>query len=149
MGRYVEDDLLEAEEMFERLIGYQFAKSIYNEVHAFTKQTGHQIKTKNFPLDILKCEGYLKFDQMMFEGWVEIPIETVCMIGQVLDIPPSIFLVPYEKIRVEYLAGTDEIPEEICNAIREIADHLEDENTNSWNLPLSSDTLKVISKYKK
>lgn len=149
MGRYVEDDLLEAEEMFERLIGYQFAKSTHNEIHTFSKHTRQQIKLKHEPLEILNCKGYLKYEQMKFEGWAGIPLENVCLIGQVMDIPPSIFQVPYEKIRVSYLAGAEEIPEEICRAIYEIAGHLENEAVSNWNLPLSSDTLKVIAKYKK
>ena len=149
MGRYVEDDLLEAEEMFERFIGYSFAVSTRSEVLSFSKHTGYQIKLRDMPLKILKCEGYLKYAPMMFEGWVEVTLEHVGQLGKVLDIPPSIFQVPYDKVRVEYLAGTTEIPEDICLAIQEIADHLKKENINSWNLPLSAATLKVITKYKR
>jgi len=101
MGRYVVDDLLEAEEMFERLIGYSFAVSTRSEIQSFSKHTGYQIKLREHPLKILKCEGYLKYDPLKFEGWVEVTLEHVSQLGKVLDIPPSIFQVPYDKVRVE------------------------------------------------
>jgi len=150
MGKYIEGDFPEAESMFERLIGsYSFAVTSHIEVHKFGKKTGHQIKLKEMPLEIEQCEGYLKFVELQFEGWVQIPIKIICQMGQVLDIPPSVFQVPYEQVRVTYKAGAEEIPEEIYLAVREIADLLENENVSEWNLPLSHNTLVVIGKYKK
>lgn len=149
MGKYLEGDFPEAEAMFERLIGYTFAVSVLTETHKFGKKTGHQIKLKEMPLEIELCEGYLKFSELQFEGWVQIPIEIICQMGQVLDIPPSVFGVPYEQVRVTYKAGAEEIPEEICLAVQEIADLLTNENVSEWNLPLSHSTLVVIGKYKK
>ena len=151
MGRYIEGDgdFPQAEAMFERLIGHQFAVSTHIENHRFGKHTGRQIQLKHFPVEILSCDGFLIFDELKFKDWMAIPIENICQIGQVLDIPPSIFQVPFEKIRVIYLAGETEIPEEIRKAVQEIADLLADEDMNEWNLPLSQSTLDVIGKYKK
>ncbi|GEM_PF-5655255 len=149
MGRYIEGEHLEAEAMFERLIGHSFAVSGHTEVHTFGKNTGSQIQLRCLPVEILLCEGFLKFDELRINGWTEIPIEIICQIGQVLDIPPSVFQVPYEKVRVTYTAGAVEIPEEICQAVQEIADLLDDEDATEWHLPLSQSTLLVIGKYKK
>ena len=149
MGRYIKEERPEAEALFERLIGYSYAVATHIENHTFGKNTGCQIKLNYMPVAILKCEGYLVFDELRFKDWMAIPIANICQMGQVLDIPPSIFQVPFEKIRVIYLAGEIEIPEEIRGAVQEIADLLADEDMNEWNLPLSQSTLDVIGKYKK
>lgn len=149
MGRYIEGDSPEAEALFERLIGYSYAVSTHIESHTFGKNTGCQIKLKHFPVEIITCEGYLRFDELRFKDWVQVPIENICQIGQVLDIPPSIFQVPYEKIRVVYLAGTEDIPVEMSRAVQEIADLLTSEDMNEWSLPLSHATLDVIGRYRK
>jgi hypothetical protein len=149
MGRYIEDDCLEAEELFERLIGHSYAVSTQVEEHKFGKNTGKQINLKEMPLEIISCEGFLKFEQLLFNNWVPIPIENICQIGQVLDIPPSIFQVPYQKVRVTYRAGAEVIPAEMRQAVQEIADLLQIENVNEWNIPLSPATLDVIGRYRK
>lgn len=149
MGRYIEGDFIDAEAMFERLIGHSFAISTHIETHTFNKSTGCQIKLRECPVEIITCEGFLKFDELKINDWAEIPIEIICQMEQVLDIPPSVFQVPYDKVRVTYLAGAEEIPEEICQAVQEIADLLANENVSEWNLPLSQNTLIVIGKYKK
>ena len=149
MGRYIKDDCPEAEELFERLIGYSYAVSIHVEDHKFEKHTGKQIKLKEMPLEILSCDGYLKFDLLLVKSWVPIPIQNICQIGQVLDIPPSILQVPYEKVRVTYRAGAEVIPDDIRQAVQEIADLLKNENANEWTLQLSPATLDVIGRYRK
>ena len=149
MGRYIEGDSSQAELLFERLIGYPFATSTLTETHTFGKKTGHQIQLRQSPVEILLVEGYLKFNELRFKDWVQVPIENICQMGRVLDIPPSIFQVPYEQIRVIYLAGETVIPDEIKGAIQEIADHLMDEDMNEWHIPLSKTTLDVIGRYKK
>lgn len=149
MGRYFDGSSPEAETMFERLIGYQFALTTLNETHTFGKKTGKQIQLKQSPVEILLVEGYLKIDQLKIKNWFPIPIENISQIDRVLDIPPSLFQLPYEKVKVTYLAGETEIPEEVSQAVQEIADLLHDEALKEWNLPLSQKTLDVIGRYKK
>jgi len=149
MGKYIEAEAVTAELMFERLIGYPFALSTLTEVHTFGKKTGSQIQLKQLPVSIVAVDGFLKFDELRFKNWTSIPIQNICQIGRVLDIPPSIFQVPFETMRVVYLAGETVIPDEIKEAVQEIADLLMDEDLNEWNLPLSKSTVAVIDKYRK
>lgn len=149
MGKYIEAEAVAAELLFERLIGYKYALSTLTEVHTFGKKTGSQIQLKQLPVSIVAVDGFLKYKELLFENWVNVPIQNICQMGRVLDIPPSIFQVPFETVRVIYLAGETEIPEEIKKAVQEIADLLIDEDLNEWNLPLSNSTVAVIDKYRK
>lgn len=149
MGRYLEKEDPRAEEMFERLIGYSFAVNSYEEDYSFQKNSKHQIRLLRDVIEIENCQGYLVFEPFKFEGWVDIPLDTIMRQSNVLDIPPSIFGVPFKKVRVKYKAGVVEIPQEIKDAIEEISKHLENKNVSTWNLPLSHETLMTIIKCKK
>jgi hypothetical protein len=149
MGRYIEKDDARAEEMFERLIGYSYAVTTYEELHAFTENTGSQIQLTKDPIEFESCQGYLEYEPLMVKDWCEISLETVMQKGRVLDIPPSLFGVPYKKVRVQYTAGSVEIPEDIKAAVEEISQLLANQNASAWNLPLSHETLLTIDFYKK
>ncbi len=149
MGRYISNAHPEAESLFERLIGYPFAKALYTEVHTFSKSTGNQIRLRFEPIEVVKAEGYLQYPAMKLEQWTDIPTQHICCMGRVLDIPPSIFQIPYAQVRVQYYAGAEEIPDAIASAVQEISDLMHNDKANSWNVPLSHATLLTINKYKK
>lgn len=149
MGRYIERDHPEAEELFERLIGYPLAKSTYIELHGFNRRTGCQIQLKHEPIELLICEGHILSKEYFLDNWVQIPLRSICWLGRVLDIPPSLFGLPYQQVKVTYTAGIEEIPEDVRNAVKEISDLLCMDNINAWNLPLSQNTLLTIDRYKK
>ena len=149
MGRYIDGSYPEAEELLERLIGFALAKQTYTESHNFSKATGYQIRLRREPIEIFKAEGYLKYKRMEFESLLDIPLETINKMGRVLDIPPSIFRVPYDYVEITYSSGMEEIPEDIKEVVLEIVDLLKDEDINCWNLPLSPRTLETINRYKR
>lgn len=149
MGRYIEKDNPKAEELFERLIGYQFAKSLQTEEHKFEKKTNHQIQLKLNPIELESCEGHVKFDPMQFNGWVEIPLCDINIKGRVLDIPPSIFGSSYESIKVKYHAGETEIPQDVVDVVTEISNLLSLAGMGAWNISLSPNALEVINYYRK
>ena len=149
MGLYIDGDFLDAEAMFERLTENKFASREYIETLTFGKKTGQQVKVKIQPTTVTKIEGYLKYQAFHYDCWTDIPIENVIQLGQVFEIPPSLFQLPYDKVRISYRAGEEVIPQEIKDAVQEIADLLSDDNMFEWNLPLSQATLDVISKYRK
>jgi len=152
MGRYLleeSESINVAEAMFERLIGYSYANTTYKEIHAFIAGKGSQVQLKHMPIEILACDGFLDYPPLLYKDWTHIPIEIICQLGQVLDIPPSVFQVAYKKVRVTYLAGHATIPVDIVEVIKEISHLLQTESVSEWNLPLSLDTRITIGKYKK
>lgn len=149
MARYIDKDVPKAEVIFERLIGYPLANTLYEEEYEFNKAYGHQIKLKRNPLSIESCKGFIKNEVLMYEDWVDIPLETVIIHGQVLDIPPSLFEQPYKKVKVNYYAGETEVPQEAKDVVEEISALLVDDNVQAWSIPLSEKSLITINKYRK
>lgn len=148
MGRYITADHPEAEELFDRLVGYSMCNTLYEEEYDFAKDFGMQIQLRRDPIELINCKGYLKYKEMFFDGWSDIAIEDIIQHGRVLDIPSSIFAIPYEKVKVSYYAGLLVIPEEVKDAVTEISDMLH-KGICAWNLPLSHRTLHVIDKFRK
>lgn len=149
MGRYIEKDDPKAEEMFERLIGYSYATSTYEETHAFMKHKGSQVRLTKEPVEIESCQGYLIYEPMKVKTWVDIPLDTLIHNGRVLDVPPSIFGVPFAKVKITFRAGEQVIPQDIKEAIEDISSQLANPNVSTWNLPLSPNTLLTVQKYRK
>lgn len=150
MGRYLQDrDDLQAEALFERFIGYAYAKKLITEVHQFNKKYGYQVQLKEEPIEVVEVRGFIKYPELKFENWAVIPIKAVYQQGRVLHIPPSIFGVPFQKVEVRYYGGTEDIPEDIREAVSELSEHLAKENINEWNIPLSPKSLTTIAKYRR
>jgi hypothetical protein len=149
MGRYIDKENVRAEEMFERLIGYSYAVTSYEEIHSYNRKHGSQIQLSREPIVIESCEGYLKYEPLKLVGWTNVPIETLVIKGRGVDVPPSIFGAQFAKVKIKYTAGEVVIPREIKEAVEEICELLEQPDISSWNLPLSLKTLLTIEKYKK
>lgn len=145
MGRYSDRDDPVAEEILERLLGHSFAIKEYTVEYELGKSHS-QIHLLNHK-GITKCRGFVEFPEMMFSGWCDVPVEAISIIDDVLDIPPSIFGTKYKKVEITYRAGSEEIPQELQDAVIEISDELAKHGAMIWNIPLSERTLMAIRKY--
>lgn len=152
MGRYVEEDnqnVEAAEQLFERLIGYQLTAHEVTEEHKVEARNRSQIQLKREPTELLFSEGFVSYPELRYEGWHEIELATINKWGRVLSIPPSIFGTPYERVKVIYLTGAVEIPKDVKFTIQEMSDLLAKPNIDVWNIPLSESALETIEKYKR
>jgi hypothetical protein len=144
-----------AEALFERFIGDRIQLDTYTDSLPYG-DIGTIIRNDKV-VDILKVRA--KASNWVFEDffgnteWVDIDMSQVVTHwkdGRLhINLPPTLFGTPYKEVEVTYVAGYEEIPEDILTALREIESLLRNGTITEWNCTLPVSVLDVINKYRK
>jgi hypothetical protein len=144
-----------AEALFERFIGDRIQLDTYTVTLDYGDK-GAVIRNSNV-VDVLSVRA--KASTWVFEDffgnteWVDIDmtqIVTHWKDGKLhINLPPTLFGTSYKEVEVTYVAGYEEIPEDIIAALREIEDLLRKGTITEWNCILPVSILDVINKYRK
>lgn len=141
--------------IFERSLGYSLVTGTYtqreNRAHLgiklkhspFVRLTSVRATTSNWVF------GHA-FGNM---DWVDIDPSHVGIHTRgtqaVLALPPTLFGTEYEDAEVTYEAGLQDVPQDVQDAVREIATLLEKGEISEWNCILPVHVIDVIQQYRK
>jgi len=137
--------------IFERAIGRPLTATLYRE----RKRVSGVVRLSHTPIvKILsiqaRCDSYAFSETIGPIDWVDIDEADVYRSGGVLRLPPTLFGDPYTEVRVSYISGLTELPEEVVGVLNELTDLIDSGKVTEWSgiNALSEGSKAIVAKYR-
>lgn len=145
----------QAEALFERLIGYNLIETEYTERSQY-ELGGYIVKHTPFVRLInvrALTDGWEYVNYFGKTSWSVVPLNVVTThkkdVRALIELPPSIYGSLYTEIEVTYTAGLKEAPDDVKDALSQMASLLKSGDITEWRVILPNDVLDVIHRYRK
>jgi hypothetical protein len=129
---YDEETLRLAESLFERFVGRRLSVDMYEETVPIVRHRG---QLKHAPVvELLSVKA--RCDKSEYVPWAlddDISPENVSVNSDGIALPLTLFGEAYTSARVAYLAGMDDIPDDIEACVVEIAKALHERTMDEWS----------------
>jgi hypothetical protein len=144
-----------AKAIFERYIGYKVNVNTYTKTMKYDLD-GALIRNDKV-VEILSIRA--KSANWVYQGyfgsteWYDINLQDVVIHERngylYVNLPPTLFGTDYSEIEITYIAGHEQIPADMVDAVQEIERLLIEGTITEWNCILPVTVLDVIEKYRK
>jgi hypothetical protein len=154
----LDGDVIErAENLFDRFLGRTLALTTHKDSGRYDKSRNCFMLTNTPFVELVSINGRVKswfYSEIIgATGLIYIPKEDVVIHRKddkvAVSLPPSLYGPAYDEVEIEYKAGLTDIPQDINDAILEIAKLLDKGDINEWNCMLPETVIDVINKYQR
>ncbi|HDR8003424.1 TPA: hypothetical protein QCY70_004939 [Bacillus cereus] len=150
------DYLERAEALFNRYVGRKVKAERYSEQLRYDGAMGAKLSQTPVVRIVSVKAKTSNWDYNDFFGdtkYIDIDLDQVSLEAKGeathITLPPTMFGTDYSDVEVEYIAGLEEIPQDVTAAIKEIASLLRTGQITEWNCILPVSIIDVIDKYRK